>query len=284
MQSRRDGRSPPNLPGHDTPRTVRIRVQASDLLFVIGVPAAALAIALFFGVVVPRVRRVRQRRKGITLAAFVDPTVVVPPRPTRPPTPEHVPVSGAALEPLRAPAAPPRGHATSTFAPPSREAAAGGHGNARPEPVQTETPVLRLETSAERQATTGVTRPPALMVHRPMDGTLQFLPGRLEIIDGRDIGQEVRFVRQPGVAQTEVTFGRQDGAQYRHVQLHEPTVSRLHASMTLEEDGQWRLTNLSRTNPASVNGTLMGAENGSVLLNDGDRIELGEVIFRFRAK
>ena len=116
-----------------------------------------------------------------------------------------------------------------------------------------------------------------------MDGTLQFLPGRFEVIEGREIGQEIRFVRQPGSSHTEVTFGREDGAPYRHVQLHEPTVSRLHAKMTLE-DKNWRLTNLSATNPASVNGKPLGADNGSVVLRDGDRIEMVEVVFRFRAK
>ena len=69
---------------------------------------------------------------------------------------------------------------------------------------------------------------------RPADGTLQFLPGRLEVIAGRDAGQEIRFVRTPGPDGTRVTFGRAEGAPYRHVQLREPTVSRAHARMTLE--------------------------------------------------
>jgi len=116
-----------------------------------------------------------------------------------------------------------------------------------------------------------------------MDGTLQFLHGRFEVIEGREIGQEIRFVRQPGSTQAEVTFGRQDGTPYRHVQLHEPTVSRLHAKMTLE-DKDWRLTNLSATNPASVNGKPLDPDHGSVVLRDGDRVEMGEVVFRFRAK
>ena len=72
---------------------------------------------------------------------------------------------------------------------------------------------------------------------RPADGTLQFLPGRLEVIAGRDAGQEIRFVRTPGPDGTRVTFGRAEGAPYRHVQLREPTVSRAHARMTLESNG-----------------------------------------------
>ena len=135
---------------------------------------------------------------------------------------------------------------------------------------------------------------------RPADGTLQFLPGRLEVIAGRDAGQEIRFVRTPGPDGTQVTFGRAEGAPYRHVQLREPTVSRTHARMTLDvatagSDGvegranvaRWRLENLSATNPVVVNGRPLGADEGtecSVVLEEGDRIEMGEVVFRFHTK
>lgn len=134
---------------------------------------------------------------------------------------------------------------------------------------------------------------------RPADGTLQFLPGRLEVIAGRDAGQEIRFVRTPGPDGTRVTFGRAEGAPYRHVQLREPTVSRAHARMTLEVGGSsddrdgrpntggWRLENLSATNPVVVNGHPLASDGGdgcSVVLREGDRIEMGEVVFRFHAK
>ena len=46
---------------------------------------------------------------------------------------------------------------------------------------------------------------------RVADGTLQFLPGRLEIAAGKDAGQEIRFVRTAGPDGTCVTFGRADG-------------------------------------------------------------------------
>jgi hypothetical protein len=136
---------------------------------------------------------------------------------------------------------------------------------------------------------------------RPADGTLQFLPGRLEVIAGRDAGQEIRFVRTPGPDGTLVTFGRAEGAPYRHVQLREPTVSRAHARMSLEVMGgtvaadgrtaagaaRWRLENLSATNPVVVNGKPLAAGESpgcSVLLDEGDRIEMGEVVFRFHEK
>ena len=133
---------------------------------------------------------------------------------------------------------------------------------------------------------------------RAADGTLQFLPGRLEVIAGHDSGQEIRFVRTPGPDGTRVTFGRAEGAPYRHVQLREPTVSRTHARMTLEtvnsngpdaptNTSRWRLENLSATNPVVVNGKPLASdesESRSVVLDEGDRIEMGEVVFRFHER
>lgn len=134
---------------------------------------------------------------------------------------------------------------------------------------------------------------------RVADGTLQFLPGRLVIAAGRDAGHEIRFVRTAGPDGTLVTFGRAEGAPYRHVQLREPTVSRLHARMELEQrvassagtrgmtGGRWRLDNLSSTNPVVVNGKPLespDASTASVMLSDGDRIEMGEVAFIFHAR
>lgn len=135
---------------------------------------------------------------------------------------------------------------------------------------------------------------------RAADGTLQFLPGRLEIAAGRDAGQEIRFVRTGGPDGTCITFGRAEGAAYRHVQLREPTVSRAHARMQLEHStiltadvarnpnaGRWRLENLSSTNPVVVNGRTLESKGGpsaSVILSDGDRIEMGEVAFVFHER
>ena len=136
---------------------------------------------------------------------------------------------------------------------------------------------------------------------RVADGTLQFLPGRLEIAAGRDAGHEIRFVRTAGPDGTIITFGRAEGAPYRHVQLREPTVSRAHARMALESvngtplslspsnvgASRWRLENLSTTNPVIVNGKALDPQGGSravVILSEGDRIEMGEVAFVFRAR
>lgn len=117
----------------------------------------------------------------------------------------------------------------------------------------------------------------------PQDGTLQFLPGRLEVVSGPDTGREIRFVKTPGSSGTEVTFGRSEGAAYRHVQLHARTVSRQHAVMSLLDD-HWQLTNLSTTNPVVLNGRVLGHQELAPLLVEGDRIEMGEVVFLFHGR
>lgn len=113
----------------------------------------------------------------------------------------------------------------------------------------------------------------------PPEGTLQLLPGRLEVVEGEDRGQNIRFVRMNGPA--EVTFGRSEGPPYRHVQLHSPTVSREHARMCLE-NRTWTIVNLSQTNPVVVNGEELQASGSGHSLHDGDRVEMGEVVFEFR--
>lgn len=118
--------------------------------------------------------------------------------------------------------------------------------------------------------------------YRPTDGTLQFLPGRLEVLDGEASRHEIRFVKTPGDA-PEVTFGRSEGAPYRHVQLRSPTVSRMHARLRFAE-GRWRIENLSRTNPVVVNGEVVEPDTTPRPLEEGDRIEMGEAIFRYRAR
>jgi predicted component of type VI protein secretion system len=79
-----------------------------------------------------------------------------------------------------------------------------------------------------------------------------------------------------------VTFGRSDGPTYRHVTLNAATVSRQHARI-IQEGREWRLFNLSKTNPVVLNGVAMAGEGDSTLLSDGDRVEMGEVVFRYHA-
>jgi hypothetical protein len=118
--------------------------------------------------------------------------------------------------------------------------------------------------------------------YRPPDGTLQLLPGRLEIVAGEELPHDIRFIRARG-EEPEVTFGRSDGPPHRHVQLHARTVSRQHARMRFAER-HWFIENLSDTNPVVVNGEELDSGDGGHELKEGDRIEMGEVVFRFRER
>jgi pSer/pThr/pTyr-binding forkhead associated (FHA) protein len=116
--------------------------------------------------------------------------------------------------------------------------------------------------------------------YQPLNGTLQLLPGRLEVVEGEDRGQNIRFVRTGG-GRPEITFGRTEGPPHRHVQLRSPTVSREHARMQFEGE-EWRITNMSRTNPVVVNGEELDGADGGRPLREGDRVEMGDVTFVFR--
>jgi hypothetical protein len=114
-----------------------------------------------------------------------------------------------------------------------------------------------------------------------MDGTIQLLPGRLEVVGGPEPGRWIPFVRTPGEQSPEITIGRAEGSQYRHVQLSDLTVSRMHARLRYESR-QWTISNLSRTNPVRVNGRELSDEDGAIRLSSGDLIQVGAVELRYR--
>ncbi len=115
----------------------------------------------------------------------------------------------------------------------------------------------------------------------PPEGTLQLLPGRLEVISDPPTGtpKEIRFVRVPGYP-PEISFGRAPGEAHRHVELPSPTVSRKQALFRFDA-GRWTLTNHSTTNPTLLNGTPLDGTGEARPLRDGDTIEMGEITFRF---
>jgi hypothetical protein len=120
-------------------------------------------------------------------------------------------------------------------------------------------------------------------VVQPEDGTLEFLPGRLEIVGGEDVGQEIHFARKVGERDATITFGRSEGPPLRHVQLLDPTVSRAHAKMTFSGE-RWHLRNLSQTNPVILNGSPLPDHGAGITLEEGDRLEMGAVVFVFHAR
>lgn len=145
-----------------------------------------------------------------------------------------------------------------------------------PRAVLTPTAPSALGT-AEPEVVEGET----IRFYRPDESVLQLLPGSLEVLEGADRGQEIRFIRTQAGA-VEITFGRTEGPAFRHIQLRAATVSRTHATMRFEDD-VWHICNLSHTNPVVVNGQELETSGAMRPLRDGDRIEMGEVLFRFRA-
>ena len=222
----------------------------------------ALAVVGIIGMLIQRSRTaaaLRQERR--TPVPLVIPITrgVQPPTPWRPPA---TPAEGAA-QPVGAAAQNGNGAraaangASSPYAPPP---AAGSFAH-----------MATPETPTRRQT------PPA-----SLEGTLQLLPGRFEVVGGMEGGRDIRFVRGPG-GTPEITLGRMEGPTYRHVQLPAQTVSRMHARMRYE-NSRWQIANLSPTNPVLINGEPLDADGQSRTLSEGDQVELGEVVLRFRER
>lgn len=115
------------------------------------------------------------------------------------------------------------------------------------------------------------------------EAAVQLLPGRLEVEEGEERGRDIRFLRPGGDGIPEITIGRSDGPPGRHVRLRAETVSRTHARLQYDNT-RWKISNLSRTNPVIVNDQVLCRPDESRVLSDGDRIELGEVVLRFRER
>jgi predicted component of type VI protein secretion system len=81
----------------------------------------------------------------------------------------------------------------------------------------------------------------------------------------------------------QMILGRDSGPSAQYVALRSGTVSRRHARFAFS-NGQWAVANLSQTNPVVVNDEELSHSDGARGLADGDRLELGEVVLRFRAR
>jgi hypothetical protein len=78
-----------------------------------------------------------------------------------------------------------------------------------------------------------------------------------------------------------VTVGRGEFPGAHHVTLWSPTVSRLHARLRTHGNA-WVIANLSATNPTLLNGKPLPRIGEECVLADGDRLQLGSIVFRFR--
>ncbi len=139
--------------------------------------------------------------------------------------------------------------------------------------------------SASGSAAVDIDEGKTIRVARPdsSQGTLQILPGRLEITGGGDQGRvsDIRFVRDPmAQGEPEMTFGRTGSVSPTHIILKSQTVSRLHAKMRFS-GGRWTIQNFSDTNPLMLNGQPVRVDAPPAPLSSGDTIDMGEVSFRF---
>lgn len=259
-------------------------------LVYIGIIVGLLALVLVATVLVLRVARwrrdkaLRQHAAPILVMPLSAPDLVTAPRPALPredwPPPRHSPRSSPRIgqvSPVTVRSVTPVGNAM----PPGTE------------PDVLVVPDEDHETISTGPFRPGDARPGSPSAHlvegsqvrffRAEEGTLEFLPGRLEVVGGEDVGQEIHFARQVGDEDITVTFGRSEGPPLRHIQLLDPTVSRQHASMSYSGQ-RWHLVNLSTTNAVLLNGSPLPDHGTGITLEEGDRLEMGAVVFVFHAR
>jgi hypothetical protein len=247
-------------------------VSLTNLLIIAGALFAALGVTIV-------VMRIVRWRRDVALRTHEIPVLVMP-------------IAGTAV--------PPRPHlAREVYAPPStvRRIAVREPEEPRSEILdevdvtfEADEPYLEATTQPPRLAldptdtpgTSGAPHAGRVRYYSAEDGTLEFLPGRLEILAGGDVGQEIHFTREVGQDDATITFGRSEGTPLRHVQLVDPTVSRQHAELSYT-GGRWHLTNRSQTNPVTLNGVSL-TTTLAMTLRDGDRIEMGAVVFIFHER
>jgi hypothetical protein len=149
----------------------------------------------------------------------------------------------------------------------------------------------REDEQRDRGLGTG-TRPPdpgeiiegaTIKMHAPPPNTLKLLPGSFEVVAGDPEVEEIRLYRTSPDPEIETTVGRLPGEPYRHIQLKLQTVSRKQAKLVFS-NGEYSLINYApeTSNPTRINGREM-AVNESRVLEEGDRIQMGEVELIYHA-
>jgi hypothetical protein len=119
--------------------------------------------------------------------------------------------------------------------------------------------------------------------------TIKLLPGKLEVIAGETDSRAgtIRFYRPQGGEPEggyRFSFGRGQGTPLQHVQLDSQTVSRKQATVRYQQSKHYLLNQASaESNPTIVNDRPLSVDE-EVLLEDGDRIEMGEIIMVYHEK
>jgi hypothetical protein len=170
---------------------------------------------------------------------------------------------------------------TEAFAPRERFAPSGSSAATPPAPVPRFHPTP-ARTASRREPVAPPVESETVRFARPGEQALQLLPAHLEVQEGDGRGEIIRLLCAFGEV-PEITLGRGDGEAHRHVKLHSPTVSRMHARLMMR-DGHWRILNLSLTNPLLVNGERVPDVGEGRVLLDGDRIDIGALALRFHER
>lgn len=113
--------------------------------------------------------------------------------------------------------------------------------------------------------------------------TMKFIPGKLEVLKGADIGKTFKIAGTPQKdGSSVVTIGREASTEanmFSHIQLKEHTISRKQAQI-IESNGIIKVKNLSATNFTKIDGKEL-LPNETQDLKTDSIITLGEVEVKY---
>jgi len=112
--------------------------------------------------------------------------------------------------------------------------------------------------------------------------TLKFIPGKLTIVSGTDVGKSFKIAAFPTSEGSLITIGREEvtgDRAFSHIQLMQKTISRKQAEI-IQKDGELFIKNLSETNLTQVDGNEL-KPNVKTELKPGSVIRLGELELKY---
>jgi pSer/pThr/pTyr-binding forkhead associated (FHA) protein len=114
--------------------------------------------------------------------------------------------------------------------------------------------------------------------------TLKFIPGKLTIVSGEDVGKSFKIAAFPTPEGSIISIGREEvkgDRSFSHIQLMQKTISRKQAEI-IQKDGQLYIKNLSETNLTQVDGIEL-QPNVKTELKQGSIIRLGELEVKYES-
>lgn len=144
-------------------------------------------------------------------------------------------------------------------------------------------PIVSRESKPSDAITTEKEELKTMVIPKPADKTMKFIPGQLEILTGEDKGRSIKIAGFPTEDGSIVTIGRESVTgprDFAHIEMKERTISRKQAEL-IYKDGKLYIKNLSETNYTKLNGKDI-PPNTSLEISTDAVLTFGEVEMKYK--